>query len=37
MKQYLDLPAHVLEHGPDRGDRTGTATCGITVSSRAIH
>jgi hypothetical protein len=37
MKQYLDLPAPVPEHGPDHDDRTGTATCGITVSSRAIH
>ncbi len=26
MKQYLDLCAHVLEHGEDRGDRTGTGT-----------
>jgi thymidylate synthase len=26
MRQYLDLLAHVLEHGIDRPDRTGTGT-----------
>ncbi|KQO80270.1 thymidylate synthase [Rhizobium sp. Leaf262] len=26
MKQYLDLLAHVMEKGSDRGDRTGTGT-----------
>lgn len=26
MKQYLDLLAHVMETGNDRGDRTGTGT-----------
>ncbi|MEZ5812123.1 MAG: thymidylate synthase [Rhizobiaceae bacterium] len=26
MRQYLDLLSHVLEHGSDRSDRTGTGT-----------
>ncbi|MCF3640982.1 thymidylate synthase [Rhizobium sp. TRM95111] len=26
MQQYLDLLAHVMEHGSDRSDRTGTGT-----------
>ncbi len=26
MKQYLDLLQHVMDHGTDRGDRTGTGT-----------
>ncbi|MEQ9322230.1 MAG: thymidylate synthase, partial [Polyangiaceae bacterium] len=29
MKQYLDLIRHVLEHGEERRDRTGTGTLGI--------
>ena len=26
MKQYLDLLAHAMDKGTDRGDRTGTGT-----------
>lgn len=29
MKQYLDLIRHVLEHGEERRDRTGTGTLGV--------
>ena len=29
MKQYLELIAHVLEHGEERSDRTGTGTIGV--------
>lgn len=26
MKQYLDLLQHILDHGTDKSDRTGTGT-----------
>ena len=26
MKQYLDLLQHVMEHGTEKSDRTGTGT-----------
>ena len=26
MRQYLDLLGHVLEHGSEKADRTGTGT-----------
>lgn len=29
MRQYLDLLQHVLDHGTDRSDRTGTGTRGV--------
>jgi thymidylate synthase len=29
MRQYLDLLAHVMDNGTDRGDRTGTGTRGV--------
>lgn len=37
MKQYLDLIQHVLNHGVERADRTGTGTLGVFGYQMRFH
>ena len=37
MKQYLDLLQHVLDHGTERLDRTGTGTVGVFGYQMRFH